>query len=166
MRKSHFLLHSYSYGAHVGLAKDFTLHAWIPPPPLSTICMNYSKVRICANISISFNKIEFILTKKIYLFSIFKENSSLSRHACGMGGSLHHHYDFHPLFFSSASALSSQWEKRPNQYKWLINPIDSMTSLHMCKLTSVESMVECAGLSIILQIKHITMQKLLIIFPY
>lgn len=69
-------------------------------------------------------------------------------------------------FFSSASALSSQWEKRPNQYKWLINPIDSMTSLHMCKLTSVESMVECAGLSIILQIKHITMQKLLIIFPY
>ena len=41
-----------------------------------------------------------------------------------------------------------------------------MTSLHMCKLTSVESMVECAGLSIILQIKHITMQKLLIIFPY
>ena len=36
----------------------------------------------------------------------------------------------------------------------------------MCKLTSVESMVECAGLSIILQIKHITMQKLLIIFPY
>ena len=112
MRMSHFLLCSYSYGAHVGLAKGFT---YTPESHHRLYQLYACSARITQKLEFVLTFLclliikKFILTKKIYLFSIFKESTSLSRHACGiMGGSLHRHYNFHPLFFSSASALSSQ----------------------------------------------------------